>query len=63
MGWGIALHGVGLHRRASPKSTVPQEMWGEIVEKLDEFEQHSEAFDVGEAPSMTLTTSPSTRPS
>jgi len=45
------------------KSTVPQEMWGEIVEKLDEFEQHSEAFDVGEAPSMTLTTSPSTRPS
>ena len=29
------------------KSTVPQEMWGEIVEKLEEFEQHSEALDVG----------------
>ena len=28
------------------KSTVPQEMWGEIVEKLEEFEQHSEALDV-----------------
>jgi hypothetical protein len=23
------------------KSTVPQEMWGEIVEKLEELEQHS----------------------
>ena len=30
------------------KSTVPQEMWGEIIEKLEEFEQHSEALDVGE---------------
>ena len=30
------------------KSTVPQEMWGEIIEKLDEAEQHSEALDVGE---------------
>ena len=30
------------------KSTVPQEMWGEIVEKLEEFEQqHQEALDVG----------------
>ncbi len=29
------------------KSTVPQEMWGEIVEKLEEFEQHPEALDVG----------------
>ena len=30
------------------KSTVPQEMWGEIVDKLDELaEQHSEALDVG----------------
>ena len=29
------------------KSTVPHEMWGEIVEKLEEFEQHSEALDVG----------------
>ena len=30
------------------KSTVPQEMWGEIVEKLDELEeQHSGALDVG----------------
>ncbi len=30
------------------KSTVPQEMWGEIVEKLEELEQHAEALDVGE---------------
>ena len=30
------------------KSTVPQEMWGEIIEKLDEAEQHSEALDIGE---------------
>ena len=29
------------------KSTVPQEMWGEIVEKLEELEQHPEALDVG----------------
>ena len=29
------------------KSTVPQEMWGEIVEKLDEAEQHQEALSVG----------------
>ena len=29
------------------KSTVPQEMWGEIIEKLDEAEQHQEALSVG----------------
>ena len=29
------------------KSTVPQEMWAEIVEKLEELEQHQEALDVG----------------
>ena len=29
------------------KSTVPQEMWSEIVEKLDEAEQHQEALSVG----------------
>ena len=29
------------------KSTVPQEMWGEIVEKLEELEQHTAALDVG----------------
>ena len=45
------------------KSTVPQEMWGEIVEKLEELEQHPEALDVGRTPSMTLTTTPTTRPS
>ena len=28
-------------------SVVPQEMWGEIIEKLEELEQHSEALDVG----------------
>ena len=30
------------------KSTVPQEMWGAIIEKLEELEQHPEALDVGE---------------
>jgi hypothetical protein len=30
------------------KSTVPQEMWGEIIEKLEELEQHPEALDVVE---------------
>jgi len=29
------------------RSTVPQEMWGEIIEKLDEAEQHQEALSVG----------------
>jgi hypothetical protein len=29
------------------KSTLPQEMWGEIIEKLEELEQHPEALDVG----------------
>ena len=33
--------------RHAVKSTVPQEMWGEIAEKLEEFEQHPEALDVG----------------
>ncbi len=28
-------------------SVVPQSMWGEIVEKLEELEQHPEALDVG----------------
>ena len=28
------------------KSTVPQELWGEIVEKIEELEQHPEALDV-----------------
>jgi hypothetical protein len=29
------------------KSTVPQEMWGAIVEKVEELEQQPEALDVG----------------
>ena len=29
------------------RSTVPVEMWGEIVRKLDQVEQHSESLDVG----------------
>ena len=29
------------------RSVVPQEMWGEIVEKLEELEQPAEALDVG----------------
>ena len=32
---------------AAVKSTVPQSMWGEIIEKLDEVERHQEAVDVG----------------
>ena len=27
---------------------VKSTLWGEIIEKLEEFEQHSEALDVGE---------------
>ena len=30
------------------KSTVPQEMWGEIIEKLEELEEHQAALSVGE---------------
>src|SRR6476646_1901387 len=33
---------------AAVKSTVPHEMWGEIIEKLDEAEQHQESLNVGE---------------
>jgi len=33
---------------AAVRSTVPQEMWGEIIEKLDEAEQHANVLDVGE---------------
>ena len=29
------------------RSTVPREMWGEIIEKLEELEQHQEALSVG----------------
>ncbi len=29
------------------RSVVPESMWGEIVEKLEELEQHQEALDVG----------------
>ena len=33
---------------AAVKSTVPQSMWGEIIEKLDEAEQHQKSLSVGE---------------
>jgi hypothetical protein len=33
--------------REAVKSTVPEEMWGGIIEKLEEFEQRQEAIDVG----------------
>jgi hypothetical protein len=33
---------------AAVKSTVPHEMWSEIIEKLEELEQHQEALSVGE---------------
>jgi hypothetical protein len=29
------------------RSVVPESMWGAISEKLEEFEQYSEALDVG----------------
>jgi hypothetical protein len=29
------------------KSTVPQEMWAAIIEKLEQLEQHQEALSVG----------------
>ena len=44
------------------KSTVPEEQWGEIVEKIEEFEQHQEALNVGTDSYDDVTTSPSTRP-
>ena len=34
------------HICAAVKSTVPQEMWGEIIEKLEEAERHQEALSV-----------------
>jgi len=30
------------------RSVVPESMWGEIIEKLEELEQHQEALSVGE---------------
>jgi hypothetical protein len=30
------------------RSVVPESMWGAIIEKLEELEQHSQALDVGE---------------
>ena len=29
------------------RSVVPQSMWGAIIDKLEELEQHSEALHVG----------------
>jgi hypothetical protein len=39
----VQLHQIG----QAVRSVVPQEMWADIVQKLEEFEQHSEALDVG----------------
>lgn len=33
--------------REAVRSVVPEEMWAAIIEKLEEFEQHQEALDVG----------------
>jgi hypothetical protein len=33
---------------AAVKSTVPQSMWGEIIEKLDDAEQHQESLGVAD---------------
>ena len=38
---------VQLAQICARSSTVPQEMWAAIVEKLEELEQDSEALDVG----------------
>ena len=32
--------------RQAVRAVVPQSMWGAIITKLDEAEQHSEALDV-----------------
>jgi hypothetical protein len=32
------------HIGQAMRSVVPPEMWGDIVQKLEEFEQHSEAL-------------------
>jgi hypothetical protein len=45
------------------RSVVPQEMWGEIVEKLEELEHIRRRSASAGTPSMTLTTTPTTRPS
>ena len=39
------------------RSTVPQEMWGEIKRKLNEAEQHSEPVGMRRKPSTKLMTS------
>jgi hypothetical protein len=33
--------------REAVRSVVPESMWGAIIERLEEFEQHPEALDVG----------------
>ena len=42
--------GCRCHHRAAGarcvKSIVPQELWDEIIDKIEEFEQHQEALDV-----------------
>ena len=45
------------------KSTAPQEMWGETIEKLQELEQHPEALDVGTDSFNDADDEPSIRPS
>ena len=45
------------------RSVVPESMWGAIIEQLEELEQHSEGSTSGRTPSMTLTTTPTIRPS
>jgi hypothetical protein len=43
------------------KSTLPQEMWGEIIEKLEELERIRRRSTSARTPSMMPTTSPSIR--
>ena len=45
------------------KSTAPQEMWGETIEKLEELKQHPEALDVGTDSFNDADDEPSIRPS
>ena len=37
------------------RSVVPESMWGAIIEKLEELEQHSQALESGRTPSTLMT--------
>ena len=49
--------------QAAVKSTVPEEMWGEIIESWRSLSSTRRRSTSARTPSMTLTTRPTTRPS